>query len=232
MTARDVRAIILDIEGTTTPIAYVTETLFPYARRHLRPFLQRNRATCTDVIDRLLIERGRESEKSVPSSTIAYVEWLMDRDRKSPALKDLQGRVWEDGYRSGELVGEVFPDVPIALERWHRAGISAGIFSSGSVLAQRLLFGHTRDGDLTPCFNAFFDTETGAKTSSDSYRRIAAALGCAPGRLLFISDVTKELDAARAAGCPVVLCCRPGNAPQSPAAPVDVIDSLEELEFS
>lgn len=235
-------AIVLDIEGTTTPVAFVYDVLFPFARLHICEYLSHhgNSSRVREAIRTLREEweadraRGGEpppwaGDDEELSSVAAYAGWLMDRDRKSTGLKRLQGYIWEEGYQSGALEGDVFPDVRPAIERWRAGGISVAIYSSGSVLAQRLLFAHTQDGDLTPSFSALFDTETGAKTSSDSYRRIAAALGCAPDRLLFISDVTKELDAARAAGCRVVLCCRPGNAPQSPTAPVDMIDSLEDL---
>ena len=138
----------------------------------------------------------------------------MDRDRKSPGLKLLQGRIWEGGYRAGILKGEVFADVPPALERWRDAGLDVAIYSSGSELAQRLIFGSTADGDLTRFFSRFFDTAVGAKDAPASYRRIAAELGRATDRIVFISDVTTELDAAGSAGCGVILCVRPGNRPQ------------------
>jgi enolase-phosphatase E1 len=231
VTARAVRAIILDIEGTTTPIAFVTETLFPYARRHLHAYLERHGAASSDVLERLLIERSRESETSAPSSAIAYVAWLMDRDRKSPALKELQGRIWEDGYRSGELVGEVFPDVPIALERWHRAGIPAGIFSSGSVLAQRLLFGRSSAGDLTRFLKWHFDTGVGAKGEPESYTRIASTVGSPPEAILFVSDIVRELDAARAAGMQTMLAERPGNA-VPPKHDHPVVRSFDEIALT
>ena len=136
----------------------------------------------------------------------------MDRDRKSPALKELQGRIWKDGYRSGELIGEVFPDVPVALGRWHRLGIPVGIFSSGSVLAQQLLFRHSAAGDLTRFLRWHFDTAVGAKGEPESYRRIASAVDAAPEQILFVSDIVRELDAARAAGMQTRLSERPGNA--------------------
>ena len=218
-----VRTIILDIEGTTTPIAFVTETLFPYTRGHLRPYLNAHWADSADLIERLRREHQHEQDEPAPpwsdaspqsraASVIAYVEWLMDRDRKSPALKELQGRIWEEGYRAGELVGEVFPDVPRALERWQRAGIATGIFSSGSVLAQQLLFRHSSSGDLTRFLKWHFDTSVGAKGEPESYKRIASAIGGAPAHILFISDIVRELDAARAAGMQTMLSERPGNA--------------------
>jgi enolase-phosphatase E1 len=239
VTAPAVRAILLDIEGTTTPIAFVTKRLFPYARTHLTSYLNSHRAACADVIDRLRAERHQEADESPPSwsdaseaarirSAIEYVDWLMDRDRKSPALKELQGRIWKDGYRSGELIGEVFPDVPVALGRWHQLGIPVGIFSSGSVLAQRLLFRHSSFGDLTSFLRWHFDTAVGAKGESESYTRIASTVGEAPEHILFVSDIVRELDAARAAGMQTMLSERPGNA-QPPPHQHRVIMTFEQL---
>jgi enolase-phosphatase E1 len=153
----------------------------------------------------------------------------MDRDRKSPALKELQGRIWEDGYRRGELVGEVFPDVPGALRRWQERQLPVGIFSSGSVLAQQLLFGHSSAGDLAPFLRWYFDTRVGAKIEPNSYRTIARAIGLPADSILFVSDVTRELSAARAAGMQVRLSVRPGNPPQPDAQEFEMTTSLGEL---
>ena len=152
----------------------------------------------------------------------------MDRDRKSPGLKLLQGRIWERGYRTGELAGKVFPDVAPALRRWRDAGVTVAIYSSGSELAQRLLFGSTGEGDLTKLLSRFFDTAVGPKVSPDSYRRIAGDLGERPDEVLFVSDVTAELDAADAAGCQARLCVRPGNHQQPPHHHA-VVHSFDEL---
>ena len=138
----------------------------------------------------------------------------MDQDRKSTALKNIQGKIWQEGYQQGELRGEVFPDVPPALERWHQKKIDIRIFSSGSILAQRLLFSTTNAGDLTKYLNGYFDTTTGPKNDSTSYARIAESFGISAADILFISDVTRELDAARTAGMQTLLCVRPGNHPQ------------------
>ena len=186
--------ILLDIEGTTTPIAFVTETLFPYARARLGAFLERE---------------GRSAE------TAAFIA-LMDRDSKAPELKELQGRIWEAGYRDGTLAGQVFDDVPRAFARWSDAGTPIGIYSSGSVLAQQWLFRTCPGGDLTPFIRWYFDTAVGAKRESGSYARIAAHAGVAPSAITFISDVVAELDAARGAGMQTILSTRPGNAPQPP----------------
>jgi 2,3-diketo-5-methylthio-1-phosphopentane phosphatase len=226
---RGVQTIVLDIEGTTTPIAFVYDVLFPFARRHLREHLQNafNADQLREPIRRLreewssdlasgeqppgLAAAGSEGEAI---TVAAYVEWLMDRDRKSPGLKLLQGQIWEQGYRVGELIGEVFPDVPPALLRWRDARLEVAIYSSGSELAQRLIFGNTAHGDLTPFISRFLDTAMGAKVAPDSYRRIAADLARPPDRILFVSDVAAELGAARSAGYQALLCVRPGNRPQ------------------
>ena len=226
-TTTGIEAIVLDIEGTTTPIAFVYDVLFPFARAHLREFLQNpmNAAQLREPLQRLheelLVDADHDADHGPArawdgggGAAASYVEALMDRDRKSPGLKLLQGLIWEDGYRAGVLKGEVFADVPPALQRWRDAGLDVAIYSSGSELAQQLIFGSTADGDLTRFISRFFDTAVGAKGAPASYRRIAAELGRAPDRLLFISDVTSELDAAVAAGCAVILCLRPGNRPQ------------------
>jgi len=250
-------AIVLDIEGTTTPIAFVYSVLFPFARRHLREFLRdvksRGDADAADAIVRLELEWADDVAKgnapppwnpaepagpegAVPDADLslaaAYVDWLMDLDRKSPALKVLQGLIWQRGYRSGELTSEIFDDVGPALERWRGAGLRVAVYSSGSVLAQLLLFGYTPAGDLTPLFSHFFDTGVGPKTSADSYRAIAAALGCATERVLFVSDVVKELEAARDAGCRTALAVRSGNPPQPHFARGEAIRSFDEIDIT
>jgi enolase-phosphatase E1 len=221
--------VLLDIEGTTTPIAFVTETLFPYARTHLRSYLERHGGSpqFAELLGTFRQEYAADAQKGLPvpawsdngaddrAAVEAYAGWLMERDRKSPALKELQGYVWEEGYRSGELVAPVFPDVPRAFERWRNAGTGIGIFSSGSVLAQRGLFRCSSAGDLSHFLRCHFDTHTGPKNSATSYERIARAVGKRPADILFVSDVVAELDAARAAGMKTLLALRPGNPPQS-----------------
>jgi enolase-phosphatase E1 len=207
------RAILLDIEGTTTPIKFVYDVLFPFARRHAKHFLAQ--ADVTDLKNEHDedVRRGdNPPEWSEGGET--YINWLMDQDRKSTALKRIQGEIWQEGYRSGELKSEVFPDVPAALRRWRDTGIDVRIFSSGSVLAQRLLFSNTAYGDLTKLLNGFFDTTTGPKNDSASYAAISRAFALSASDILFVSDVTRELDAAREAGMDTRLCIREGNYPQ------------------
>jgi enolase-phosphatase E1 len=236
---RAVRAILLDIEGTTTPVAFVYNVLFPFARQHLREYLRdpARREKVDDVLTRLRAEWDADGaargavpswSEADPESAAAYLEWLMDRDVKSPALKLLQGHIWEGGYRSGTLIGQVFPDVPPAFVRWRGEGVTIAIYSSGSVLAQQLLFGATAAGDLTTFISAFFDTSVGAKRWPDSYRRIAEALQCVSGDVLFVSDMPAELDAARAAGLQVVLAVRPGNQ-EVEYAEADTIRTFDQI---
>ena len=247
-------AILLDIEGTTTPIAFVYDVLFPFARSHLREYVDdpRNRDALAEPLRRLneeyeaeqdpalaarrleaskLQARGESSQRDAVlqrDGLVEYVEWLMDRDRKSPGLKLLQGQIWERGYRTGELRGQVFADVPEALHRWHDAGLTVAIYSSGSELAQRLLFGSTASGDLTPLIARFFDTSVGPKTSPGSYSTIAAQLDRRARDVLFVSDVTTELNAASDAGMQTCLTVRPGNHPQPPH-PHPVVESFDDI---
>jgi enolase-phosphatase E1 len=233
-------ALLLDIEGTTTPVDFVTRVLFPYAREHVRDFLIRRASEVRDDLALLFSEHEadeREGRSPPPwrdgspaeslDSAVTYVHWLMDRDRKSTALKALQGGIWEEGYQAGHLRGQVYPDVPRALARWRAQGRDVAIFSSGSVLAQKLLFSRSEAGDLTPLLRGYFDTTAGAKGDAESYRKIARALGQAPEAVLFLSDVTAELDAARAAGMATGLCVREGAAPPSAGHPV--VRSLDEV---
>ena len=219
-----IRLVLLDIEGTTTPIAYVHDVLFSYARQHLPMYLERRRqAPEVREAERLLIgERAADEANGEHPPPLAaggdlapYALWLMDRDRKSPGLKLLQGHVWEEGYQAGALRGQVYDDVPGAIARWRRAGVEIAIYSSGSELAQRRLFESTPGGDLTPHLSGFFDTAVGAKRDPASYARIAQDIARRPDEVLFVSDVTAELDAARLAGCHTALCHRPGNTPQA-----------------
>jgi len=228
------RAILLDIEGTTTPIAFVKDVLFPFVRSNAASFLAAHRQEPEVQADLALLveERRRDLQDGAPpgdsSDPLPFLFWLMDRDRKSTALKALQGRIWRDGYESGALVSEVYPDVVPALARFRAAGIGVSIYSSGSVLAQRLLFAHTNGGDLRPYLSAYFDTTTGGKKEPASYTRIASELGLAPGQILFVSDAAEELDAAEQAGMEVALCVRPGT-PEPTASRHRVVRSLDEI---
>ncbi len=211
--AAPIRCLLLDIEGTIAPIAFVHEVLFPYARRELPAYLATHRqrpdvqAACSQVA------HDAGAATLADRELLAHLLALMDRDAKSTGLKQLQGLIWADGYRNGRIQAELFADVAPALRRFHAAGISLRIYSSGSIQAQRDLLAHTTDGDLSPLIAGFYDTTSGPKREAASYARILASAGFAPGEMLFVSDLEAELDAAQAAGLPVRLCVRPGNAP-------------------
>ena len=228
-----ITAILLDIEGTTTPISFVHEVLFPFSRNHLTRYLAEN-SDSSDVSDdlRLLYKEHTEdlnSGNQPPPLIEQYVYWLIDQDRKSPALKSLQGKIWEQGYNDGRLHSSVFPDVRPAIERWVERGVSVNIFSSGSVLAQKLLFAHTEAGDLTKFIDCYFDTGVGKKNNSGSYQTIAKTLSIPAAEILFVSDVIIELNAAAEAGMRTALCLRPGNAPQELPSQHDSIHSFDEI---
>ena len=235
----DVRGILLDIEGTTTPIAFVHDVLFSYARDHVREFLAANvaaeevRADIALLRDEHAVDlkegRNPPALTSEVESIASYVEWLIALDRKSTGLKSLQGKIWRQGYRDGSLKSQVFADVAPALERWRSRGLSISIFSSGSVLAQQLLFAHTEAGDLTPFIDNYFDTNIGKKGEAESYRRIAKELGFSAREVLFISDVIDELDAAHEAGMKPILALHPGSVPQSGTERYPSISSFDEI---
>lgn len=246
--AANVDFVLLDIEGTTTPLTFVHDVLFPYARVRVRAYLEdaasdpEIRQIVEDLrrglpgsgfapppehqplVDRTRAANGEPREADV----VRYVHWLMDRDRKSGSLKALQGRIWEQGYATGALRGEVYPDVPEAFARWTAGGVRIGIYSSGSVLAQKLLFANSTAGDLSRFLSGYFDTAVGAKRESVSYRRIVEALDRAASRVLFVSDVAAELDAAREAGLQTVLAVRPPARPPESSAHVAVA-SFDEI---
>lgn len=234
---------LLDIEGTVAPISFVTETLFPYARKHFEEFLRKAAEDAgglkpgenpegTTFMDVMMLGFENEAEtdadaprimphgarfgsmsmspaKGIPR-ILAYVNWLMDRDRKSTALKSLQGKIWKAGYERGELKSVLFDDVPEAFARWSKQARVA-IYSSGSTEAQVLFFRHSNCGDLTHLISGYFDTRTGPKQASASYGAIAAAMNVSPQDVLFFSDAVSELDAAREAGCQTRLMIRPAN---------------------
>lgn len=201
------KAILTDIEGTTSPIAFVRDVLFPYARRELPRFVREHgeEPQVRRWLDAVATEEGGICQDEVIAETLQG--WI-DSDRKHTALKALQGMIWEQGYREGAFDAPVYSDVPPALRAWHDAGRLLAVYSSGSVAAQKLLFGHSDGGDLAPLFAGWFDTEVGHKRDPASYREIAARLRLDPADITFLSDVVEELDAAREAGMVTVLLDR------------------------
>lgn len=229
-----IKIILLDIEGTTTPIDFVVQVLFPYARTHLKNYLAKHWDNAEVQADLLRLQAeniadAQPLEITHPESVMNFLVWLMDQDRKSTPLKSLQGKVWEEGYRSGELKSRVFADVPVAFTRWQQQQKRVCIFSSGSILAQKLLFEFTEFGNLSSFISGWFDTNIGAKKEAESYQRVAAELNCRVHEILFISDVTAELQAARSAGMPTILSVRSGNQPQPDAESFAQVQSFAEI---
>lgn len=221
-----IKAILLDIEGTTTPIDFVHRTLFPFAFERVGEYVEQNFDSIQSEIAQLHEEHARDFENGLDipllhetsrentiKSLTNYLHFLIKTDRKSTPLKSLQGKIWQQGYEAGELVSPIFEDVPAAFERWKNQGKTIAIYSSGSVLAQKLLFKYTHRGDLTVFISNYFDTRTGHKREAESYRKIASTLSFPPVEILFISDIIEELDAARSAGMNILLAVRPGNLP-------------------
>ncbi len=210
-----IKAIVTDIEGTTSSIDFVHRSLFPYAKAHLRKFLRAHARDheVQDVLQELAQLEGRPL--TLEQSADVLEKWIAE-DRKATPLKTLQGLIWAQGYAAGELKGHVYPDTPEYLRRWHQQGLKLYVYSSGSVAAQKLIFGHSDAGDLTPLFSGYFDTHVGGKREAGSYRAILQVLGLPGASVLFLSDIGEELDAAREAG--ILTCQLLREASAKPAA--------------
>ncbi len=207
------RAIVVDIEGTTSTIAFVKNVLFPYADAHLDAYVAAHRDE--PIVAAAMRDAAAEAGEpgADDASVLAHLHRWIAEDRKITALKTLQGLIWEEGYEQTGLHGHVYDDVPPVLRAWHAAGIALYVYSSGSVVAQKTLFAHTAYGDLTGLFRGHFDTTIGGKREASSYVTIARETGFAPADMLFLSDVDAELDAARAAGMQTGRLLRPGDTP-------------------
>lgn len=195
-----IRAIVTDIEGTTSSISFVKDVLFPYAYKRLPAFIETHGDK--PEIQHWLHEAAKEAgivEASRQEVIELLLHWI-DEDRKSTALKALQGMIWKEGYENGDFQAHLYPEVSARLHAWRAEGLHLYVYSSGSVPAQQLFFRYSEAGDLTPLFSGYFDTETGPKREQASYEKIAEAIGEQPGHILFLSDIVQELDAARAAG--------------------------------
>jgi enolase-phosphatase E1 len=207
------RFILTDIEGTTTSVAFVYELLFPYFKQNIAGFLQKPQAVGAkeylNNAQQTVFEAGGKA-LSTDEMAQQLIDWT-NEDRKHPALKAIQGLVWRFAYQNAEIKGHVFPDVPPALARWKEKGIPLGVYSSGSVEAQRLLFGFSDFGDLTPYFSHYFDTQVGPKREAQSYQVIAKTLQFPAQDILFLSDIEAELDAAAEIGMQTIQVVRPGT---------------------
>lgn len=246
--------ILLDIEGTTCPISFVSDTLFPYARRALPQFLAAH-AQRQDVSDLLAqLNRIWAEDRSEPAQRlrhaadapadrkangngaspewrvlVPFIELLIERDQKLTPLKDLQGMIWDEGYGSGDLVGPLFEDVAAALRRWRSMGLELASYSSGSIAAQKLIYKHSNAGDLSGLFGAWFDTHIGLKQEQESYLKLAAAMQASPGRILFISDSYGELLAAETAGLQCLCSRRPANSLDARLGAFRMIENFNQI---
>ncbi|EAR18974.1 2,3-diketo-5-methylthio-1-phosphopentane phosphatase [Synechococcus sp. WH 7805] len=238
-----IEAIVLDIEGTTCPVNFVSQTLFPFARRQLTQTIcaQNRKASVlaaiqeaisewkkdTDPTSQALLLQATSQNSPTEEEVVRYFEHLIECDRKSTALKELQGIIWEQGYASGELQSPLYPDVIPALDTWKQKGLTLAVYSSGSVKAQQLLYSHTTNGDITDRFSQWFDTRTGPKLKEDSYNTICQIIGMKAASILFISDHPGECDAALASGMKTRFCLREGN-PHRNGGHHQVIHNLKE----
>ncbi|KAJ9585027.1 hypothetical protein L9F63_020637 [Diploptera punctata] len=219
--------VLLDIEGTTTSISYVKETLFGFIRSNLEHYVKTHWNDAEFQEDLVVLKQQAHKDKinkvegliEIPDGSIAAVVknvlWQMDLDRKTKALKQLQGHIMHEGYNNGELKGHMYPDVLPALKSWVSKGKKLYIYSSGSIEAQKLLFGHSEEGNILELFSGHFDTAVGGKTDTASYMNISNELNCRCQDVLFLTDVPKEARAAKSAGMEAVLVVREGNAPLS-----------------
>jgi enolase-phosphatase E1 len=231
----DGRAILLDVEGTTSSIAFVYDVLFAHAKQQVGDFLLAHMAEPAVRAAAVGIATGAglppedaDTPAGVARVALAAID-LMNRDVKDTSLKALQGMIWRSGFESGAIVAHVFDDVPPALAAWSESGLDVRIYSSGSIEAQRLFFGHTQAGDLTPHLRGHYDTTTGPKREPASYAAIAADMECEPRQILFVSDIGAELDAARRAGMATALAIRPGNRDPGGVFDHDPLHSFAEI---
>lgn len=201
-----VKAVVTDIEGTTSSISFVHDVLFPYARERMAAYVQVHEAGLTDIFQQVRAEAGKP-DMGRDEIVETLVGWI-DEDRKVTPLKAIQGMIWKQGFESGAFKGHIYADAADGLKRWHEAGLKLYVYSSGSIGAQKLLYGYSEAGDLNVLFDGNFDTTTGGKKEAESYRKITDALGFDAGEIVFLSDVVAELEAADTAGMKTVLLDR------------------------
>ncbi|KAM8939357.1 enolase-phosphatase E1 [Pelodytes ibericus] len=247
-----VTTLLLDIEGTTTPITFVKDVLFPYIKDNVKEYLHKHWDEKLCQEDVALLKKQAETDahiagfvpipsfsenekdlQKVIQGIVDNIFWQMTLDRKTTALKQLQGHMWRSAYMTGEVRGEVYEDVVPAFHKWREAGMRLFIYSSGSVEAQKLLFGYSMEGDLLKFFDGHFDTTIGHKVESESYTNIAKSIGCSTENILFLTDVITEAEAAKEAGVHVAVVVRPGNAPLTDEDKCNyhLISSFSEISF-
>lgn len=218
--------ILMDIEGTTSSISFVHEKLFPYASEHMLDFIRehKERPEVQKILTELSAEQG--CGLSLPAAAELFQDWIKE-DKKHPLLKNIQGLIWKGGFEEGVLKGHIYPEVSEVIKSWKDQGITLGIYSSGSVEAQKLLFKYSEEGDLTPLLSAHFDTKVGHKREVESYQNIVKELGLDAGEILFLSDITEELDAAKAAGLQVMQLFRDGVPGETPHPHVENFNEIK-----
>jgi len=236
--------LLLDIEGTTCPVSFVSDVLFPFAKQELSDYIKQHwdksphnkpiQAAKKEWLDDespksiQIKQQVMKGETEEIDGLIQYLKHLITIDKKSTALKDLQGKIWEYGYGNGELKSQLFPETSECLRQWHEQGWILSVYSSGSVQAQKLLYRHSSNGDLEDLFSHWFDTHTGPKKSDESYTIIAQQLHSPPGNIWFVSDNGAECDSARSAGMHTLFSLRDGNPDRDPRDHM-VIQSLREV---
>ncbi|MDD9803222.1 MAG: acireductone synthase [Cyanobacteria bacterium MAG STY1_bin_7] len=238
--------LLLDIEGTTCPVSFVSDILFPFAKQELSHYIKQNWDKSPDneqiqaAKKEWLDDRSTESiqikqqvikgEAEEIDGLIQYLKHLISIDKKSTALKDLQGKIWEHGYKNGELKSQLFPETAECLRGWREQGLTLSVYSSGSIQAQKLLYRHSPAGDLEKLFSHWFDTHTGPKKSTESYTKIAEQLDSSPNKIWFVSDNGAECDSARSAGMHTLFSLRDGNPDRDPRDHT-VVQSLREVSI-
>lgn len=222
--AGTIKAIVTDVEGTTTSLSFVKNVLFPYAREHMAAFVSDN-ADDPQVRQQLAAVCEETGRALTDEEVIRQLQQWIDEDKKITPLKALQGMIWKAGYQNGDYTGHVYEDAVACLKKWHAQGVKLYVFSSGSVQAQKLIYGYSDAGNLTTIFSGYFDTRIGSKREPDAYQRIAEHIGEPAGDILFLSDIEQELDAARRAGMQTIWLVREGQI--DPDAAHRQVDSFE-----
>ena len=236
--------LLLDIEGTTCPVSFVSDVLFPFAKKELSRYITQcwNKSPNNKTIQAArkewkddqsaesmkIKQQVKQGQTGEVDGLIEYLKHLISIDRKSTALKDLQGKIWENGYSNGELKSQLFPETAECLRQWHEQGLTLSVYSSGSIQAQKLLYRHSSNGDLEDLFSHWFDTHTGPKKSTESYTTIAEKLHTSPNKIWFVSDNGAECDSARLAGMHTLFSLRDGNPDRDPRDHT-VVQSLREV---
>lgn len=211
-----IRVILTDIEGTTSSISFVHEVLFPYAEEHMAEFVREGHPNTMEISEQLdaVSDVSGVDRDDIEGLIEVLLRWIQE-DRKETSLKALQGMLWQRGYQEGAFKGHVYADAADYLQRWHDRGLRLFVYSSGSVKAQKLIFGFSEAGDLTPFFSGYFDTRVGGKKDPEAYRTILNELGVEAGTVLFLSDVEAELEAAESVGMSTVWLVREGAKPDT-----------------